>query len=64
MISRDMTHDSRRLQWRRDERQSRQRDSGDGRRWSVLGMMRSLLQLELSGRGCKSSLERRLADKF
>lgn len=32
MISRDMTHGSRRLRWRRDERQSRQRDGGDGRK--------------------------------
>lgn len=51
---------------RQGERQSRQSDSSHGRMWSVLGMARSLLWLECMGneRGCKTNLERKVADTF
>lgn len=57
-------HDSRRLQWRRDEGSpGRGTAVMEGGRvsWEWWGV---LLRLEWSGWGCKSSLERRFADKF
>lgn len=43
-----------------------QRDGSHGRRWSDLGTVRSLLWLECAWdeRGCKTSLEKKGADKF
>lgn len=67
MMSRGVTWDSRVCQWRRDKRQSRQRDSRhrDESWGDVLGIVRTLLWPECmwNERGRKTRQERKIADK-